>query len=107
MKLILAFIFFVSINSFANTICDYQETGEYLHALESKGITTFKTSKNHKRFSAREKEMIHHMITRNDAGLPQKESLLEFADMYDGEMGSNAGAIKMIADIGDSFIFCQ
>lgn len=96
MKLLLTLALFITTNAFAVDICSFEETWEVSDALEAQGIKAHKTSKNHKRFTFAEKEMIHLTITLQDwlKGISRGEALETFADIYEGKQGSNAGEIK-------------
>jgi hypothetical protein len=52
-------------------------------------------AKNHKGWSALEKDMIHLAISLDNSlrGVTKEEALRKFADLYEGRQGSNAGEI--------------
>ena len=105
MKIILILAFFISFQSFAADICNFQETWEFTEALKEEGIKPLKRSKNHKRFTFVEKEMIHLTITLQYwlKGASRDEALENFADLYDGKMGSNAGEILYYSIEGKTY----
>lgn len=96
MKLILLLAVLLSSQAFAANLCHFQETWEYVEALEAEGIKQTRTSRNHKRFTFLEKRMIHLAMTQDsyNKGVSQDEALILFGDYYNGRMGSNAGEIK-------------
>ena len=96
MKYLLTLALFIATNAFAHEVCSYEETYEFFDAIEARGLKPIKTSKNHKRFTFVEKQMIHLTVTQQDylAGSTKEESLEIFGDYYNGSQGSNAGLIK-------------
>ncbi len=95
MKFLIIFALLISAQTFAADICHFEETSDFFSALEAEGIKPYKKSKNHKRFTFIEKQMIHLTVTLQDylRGATKEESLLLFGDYYEGEIGSNAGEI--------------
>lgn len=95
MKLLISFLLLLSANAKAVDICSFEETWNFVEALETDGIKAHKTSKNHKRFTFVEKQMIHFMVTQQSwmEGISREEALENFGDFYNGKMGFNAGEI--------------
>lgn len=96
MKIVVLLIsLFITFQSYAVDICSFVETWEYQEALERAGVKTSKKSKNHKRFTALEKDMIHLTISLQDwlRGVSREEALMQFGDFYNGQLGPNAGEI--------------
>lgn len=95
MKLLIALAFFITTNAFAVEICSFEETWQVDEALETLKIKPIKTSKNFKRYTFAEKEMIHLTVTLQDwqRGLSRQEALETFADFWEGKPGSNGGEI--------------
>lgn len=105
MKIILILSFLISSQVFAADICQFQETWEFTEALEAEGIKHSKRSKNHKRFTFVEKEMIHLTITLQDwlKGVSRAEALENFADLFEGRIGMNAGEILYYSIEGKTY----
>lgn len=105
MKFLFALMFLISTSAFAQNICEYQETFDFVEALKSQGVNKARKSTNHKRFTFVEKSMIHLTVTLQGwlGGLSRDEALENFADMYNGEMGSNAGEIVYYNYNGKSY----
>lgn len=94
MKFILL-ILLLSSQAFAGNICDYTETIDLKDAFAAEGVIPKKIAKNHKRFTFREKRMIHLTISQQDwySGVSQAEALEIFGDYFEGEVGFDAGEI--------------
>ncbi len=125
---------FFSLNSFAaESICSYEETSDFFQALRESGVKPLRVSKDRKKFSSVEKQLIYKMVTQQEwsRNLTLGESLDEFAEgevryynidgvQYhlvhywpgDNEYGAwykvnKNGSIKLVAVISDSFIECR
>lgn len=95
MKFLLVLAFILSTHTFAADICHFEETSDFISALKSEAIKPYKKSKNHKRFTFAEKQMIHLTVTLQDylKGATREESLRIFGDYYEGKLGTNSGEI--------------
>jgi hypothetical protein len=96
MKLFLLLLaLFVTTQAFGADVCSFTETSDFLDTIEAKNIKPSKRSKNHTRFTAQEKELIHQAIKsdRYYANVSIAEALIIFGDYYEGQMGSNAGEL--------------
>lgn len=103
MKAFLVLALLLSTQVFAQVdICSQNETSDLFEALKESGIKPHKISKNHAKFTFSEKQMIHLTITLQDwlKGSSKEEAFDQFADMYQGKIGPNAGEIKYFR-IGD------
>lgn len=101
MKALIVALLLVTTQAFANeTICSAGETWEIFETVKA-----HKVSKNHAKFTFSEKQMIHLTITLQDylKGSSKEEALEQFADMYEGKIGSNAGEIKYFRIEGKEF----
>jgi hypothetical protein len=136
MKFLIILALTLTTQAFAVDICQFNETWDFKQALISEGYKPTKTSKNHKRFTFIEKQMIHLTITLQDwlKGSSRDEALEMFGqDGEDGQVvyyvigekkyalvhywpGDNEyGAFfelknstyRLVAYIGDSFIECK
>jgi hypothetical protein len=95
MKFLLIIALFITTKAFAVNICELAETANFFDTVEAKKIKPVKTSKNHKRFTFVEKQMIHLSVTQQDylKGITKEESLEKFGDFYQGKIGDSAGEI--------------
>lgn len=96
---------FISIQAFAANICDYQETFEFFQVLQKNGVKRTKTSSNPKNWTAFEQEMISSTIRLQHyyKDISKKKALQEFADLYQGKPGSNAGEIVYFTISGKQY----
>lgn len=97
MKLFLVLTLFIATNVFAVDICSFEETWQVEEAFKAEGIKAHKKSKNFKRFTFAEKEMIHLTVTLQEwqRGLSRQEAINTFVDLReDGKPGDLAGEIK-------------
>lgn len=93
MKLLLILAFFVSFQALAFDVCSYQETWNVEEAFEDLGVKPVRTSSDHKRFNSVEKHLIHKTLKYLGGENTMAQALEAFADMWEGESGSNAGVI--------------
>lgn len=136
MKSLITLLLLTSFNAFAADICAFEETWEFHEALEAEGVKAVKTSKNSKRFTFVEKQMIHLTVAQQDwlKGISKEEAWESFSEgSSDGEVlyykldgkdyalvhywpGDNEfgafyemknGAYRIIATIDDAFITCK
>lgn len=98
MKLILSLFVLFTFNAFALDICSFEDTMALQDAVQAGKLRQIKSSKQHHQFTALEQGMIHAMITATFEAMPMSQALEEFADMYDGKIGTNAGEIEYYAD---------
>lgn len=96
MKSLFLALCLISSTAFGANICKFKETWEFHEALEKKGTKAFKVSKDHKRFSAEEKKLIHRAVTSQGylSDLTVAQAVEEFGDWYRGKQGSNAGTVE-------------
>ena len=106
MKSLIALLTLASMNTFAVDICKFEETWEFVEALEAKGIKPFKISNDHDHFSKTELELIHRTVTlpKYLSHLTAAEALEEFGDYYEGERGSDAGEIQYYHINGETHV---
>lgn len=92
MKLITLFFFFFVVNSYASTQCSPE-----MQALQynERGYVTLKTTNHETGFSAIEKKMIHKVVALQEylKDVTEQEAMDAFNDVYEGEIGYNAGEI--------------
>lgn len=71
-----------SFNAFSFEVCDFRDTTDLFHDLKVNNIKPTKTSKNPKRFTFIEKQMIHLTVTLRDwfGGANKEEALLIFSE---------------------------
>lgn len=108
MRLIFILSLLLTTNAFAIDICSFEETFSFGKAFEAKRIRPVKTSKNHKRFTFLEKEMIHLTVTLQDwlKGASRQEALKIFADIREnGQPGDLAGEILYFRISGKEYAF--
>lgn len=105
MKLFLALLF-ITTNAFAINICKFEETSDFKDELEERGIRPARVSKNHKKFTSVEKQLIHRTVTLQSwlKNSTMKEALESFGDYYEGQQGSNAGEIEYYNIEGKQYI---
>lgn len=122
-----------SFNSYALEVCNYRDTTDFFHALKSEAIKPIKVSKNPKRFTFIEKQMIHLTVTLRDwlSGTTKDDALVIFGEKgnvrhfeIDGRHfalalyypnGVEHGAYyelrnssyRLIAEINDGHIICK
>lgn len=72
-----------SFNAFSFEVCDFRDTTDLFHELKKTGIKPSKVSKNIKRFTFIEKQIIHRTVTQRDwfSGANREEALSIFSEM--------------------------
>lgn len=94
---LITFLFSFSLSSLASTdFCSFDESYQYFDELKSQGIKHIKRTRNHKRFTFLEKNLIHLTITLQSwyVGVSREEAILTFSHVNEyGERGPNAGEV--------------
>lgn len=87
--------------------CSFAETHQFFDELASKDIKHIKKSRNHKRFTFLEKNLIHLTITLQDwyVGVSREDAIRTFSQIDEmGERGMNAGEVLYYQFEGKNFV---
>lgn len=94
---VLLFLFSMASSLYASEVCRFNTTEEIEDAVAIRQVKKIKISKNHRRFSEIEKELIWRAVSSDQAyrRIGREEALSLFADMAEGRRtpGANAGEI--------------
>ncbi len=108
MKLLALFALLFSFSAFASVeFCSFPETRDFFNELAHKGIQHTKKSRNHKRFTFLEKNLIHLTITLQDwyVGVSREDAIRTFSQVDEtGERGMNAGEVLYYQFQGKNFV---
>ena len=133
MKFAILLTLFITTNVFAFDICQFEETSNMYESLKSQGLKAVRITKNAKKFTSVERQLVRKTITQQEwlKDLTESQSVKEFADgeieYYnfegqqtilvhywpgDTEVGAffkinKNGSFKLLATVSDSFIECK
>jgi hypothetical protein len=106
MKILILLASLITTQAFASfNICEFEETWQLTEAMEKLGKKT-STSKNHKKFTSTEKDLILESLTTQGEDLTRAQALIQFGDYFGDrtEPGSNAGEIEYYTVGSQKFI---